>query len=336
MLERSKRRVENSDPWGSSFAHRRLALLRGTPRIAYYYEEPDPTVFRYRVFNMVEALGHGACRCRYVVTAADHGALDLIDQVDVLVVCRAPYTPRVAALITRAKALGKRVLFDIDDLVFDERYAHLVLETIDEPVDEEHLQLWFGRIGRLGATLCLCDGVITTNGFLAERVQQFAQLPTWVIPNFLNTAQLELSTRIRRARGSSDPSWADRVRFGYFSGTPTHNRDFEIVAPALARILHEDPRAALRLVGFVPETGPLEGYRERIETLPWQDFLNLQIAIGEVDVNLVPLRDNMFTNCKSDLKYSSPRSSEPSRWRSDVCAREIDHARRQRLPCARS
>ena len=33
------------------------ALLAGSPRIAYYYAQPDTSTFRYRAFNMIEALG---------------------------------------------------------------------------------------------------------------------------------------------------------------------------------------------------------------------------------------------------------------------------------------
>ena len=42
---------------------------------------------------------------------------------------------------------------------------------------------------------------------------------------------------------------------------------------------------------------------ERIEVCPLQDFVNLQRLIGEVEINIVPLQDNAFTNCKSELKY---------------------------------
>ncbi len=35
----------------------------------------------------------------------------------------------------------------------------------------------------------------------------------------------------------------------------------------------------------------------------FRDFVNLQTLIGTTEINLVPLQDNAFTNCKSDLKY---------------------------------
>jgi len=47
----------------------------------------------------------------------------------------------------------------------------------------------------------------------------------------------------------------------------------------------------------------LRDYRSRVEFVPFQDFINLQAVIGATEVNIVPLQDNPFTNCKSELKY---------------------------------
>ena len=90
---------------------------------------------------------------------------------------------------------------------------------------------------------------------------------------------------------------------GYFSGTPTHNKDFEIVSGALASLLENDPRLMVLVVGFLDIKGPLQNYQSRIEFYPLHDFVNLQRLIGLVEINLVPLQDNIFTNCKSELKY---------------------------------
>jgi glycosyltransferase involved in cell wall biosynthesis len=302
VLVSARRPVPYADPWDVPLEARRRRLLAGSPRVAYYYTAPDTSTFRYRVFNMVEALAHAEPTASASWLTADDGpgAMELIEHVDLLVVCRALYSQHVAALITRARALGKRVLFDVDDLIFDDRYAHLIMETLDQVVDDDGLQFWFGRISRCGATMRLCDGVITTNEQLAEHIRDFAQLPTWVIPNFLNRAQLDVSSEVRESKG---PRVGDRVRLGYFSGTPTHNRDFAIVEPALARLLDEDPRLEVVVVGFLPDTNRLAPLGRGVRMLPLLDFLNLQLAIADVDVNLAPLQHNVFTNCKSELKY---------------------------------
>ncbi len=68
--------------------------------------------------------------------------------------------------------------------------------------------------------------------------------------------------------------------------------------------MDEDQRLLLRVVGFLEHIGSdLDRHRARIDSIPLQDFINLQHKIGEVEINLVPLQDNVFTNCKSELKW---------------------------------
>ena len=80
-------------------------------------------------------------------------------------------------------------------------------------------------------------------------------------------------------------------------------RDFALIEPALVTLLESNPAVRLRIVGFPPQSELLAPFAHRIETLPLQDFLNLQRVIGDVEINVVPLQDNEFANCKSELKY---------------------------------
>jgi glycosyltransferase involved in cell wall biosynthesis len=207
-------------------------------------------------------------------------------------------------MLHRARARGVAVLYDVDDLVFDPASVTLILETLDQnPWDEATLDVWYAALGRNGALLRMCDRAIATNEFLAGRIADFSKLPTGIIPNFLNAEQQALSSRLfgekRRSGFLSDGS----IHVGYFSGTPTHNRDFAIAAPALARLMDEDPRVVLRIAGFLDLDERLSRHRGRVEFIPLQDFLNLQRLVAEVEVNIAPLQNNVFTNCKSELKY---------------------------------
>ena len=40
-----------------------------------------------------------------------------------------------------------------------------------------------------------------------------------------------------------------------------------------------------------------------MQTYPFQDYVNLQRLIGTVEFNMMPLQANVFTHCKSPLKY---------------------------------
>jgi glycosyltransferase involved in cell wall biosynthesis len=300
--------IAYSDPWIASFEERVAALTAGERRIAYFQEGPNTSTFRYRVFNMIEAL---AAVPNSEISASwftfdDLGRMEkFIDRADALVICRTRYTAAVNRMVARAKARGLPVLFDIDDLMFDPDYVHLVIDTLDQDLEVlEHWDHWFAEVGRLGATLRLCDGAIVTNQFLAERVTNYAPwIQPRVVPNFLNRSQSALSRRLFEAKRSSGFARNGKQCVGYFSGTPSHNRDFEIVAGALDQLLDDDPRLMVRVVGFLEPKGALFRHWDSVELYPLQDFLNLQRLIAEVEVNLVPVQDNVFTNCKSELKY---------------------------------
>jgi glycosyltransferase involved in cell wall biosynthesis len=298
---------EFPDPWAPSIDERvRRISTRGVHTVAYLYEVPDTSTFRYRVFNMVEALGlegHSQRISATWFTRAELPILErLIGEVDTMVICRTRYTARLDSLVTRARAAGCRVLFDVDDLIFDTRYVSLVLETLDRNPGEVMLDEWFASMSRIGALLRLCDGAISTNHFLSARIEDFAQLPAWVVPNFLNDLQLERAAEVRRSRRALGQS--SRVTsIGYFSGTPTHNRDFELVSTALARVMTRHADVRLSIVGFLDVGPALRGFGDRIDILPLTDFLTLETLIGATGLNVVPLQINAFSNSKSELKY---------------------------------
>ncbi len=300
--------IAYTDPWIVSFEERFKAFSAGTRRIAYFYETPDTSTFRYRVFNMVEALEAAP---EVGISASWFSRADLpyinrvIDLADALIFCRTRFDADVDRMILRARARGIPVLFDVDDLVFDPDYIHLVLDALGQPTSAQELwDYWYAYAGRIGATLRLCDGVIVTNDFLAGKVQAYApRIAPRLVPNFLNRRQQAESERIFESKCRSGFARDGRIHVGYFSGTPSHNRDFEVAVNALRAMLKEDPRVVIRTVGFLEPKTFLHEHQDRIEVYPLQDFLNLQAIIGEVEINIAPLLDNNFTNCKSELKY---------------------------------
>lgn len=296
-------------PWNIIFEDRLAALTRPgcRRRVAYYYDVPDTSTFRYRVFNMVATLnaqvGDVAASwfCRADLDKIEY----FIEHADVLIIARACYTFGTDWLISRAKMRGIPVYFDCDDLVFNTDYVHLVANTLDQNLESEAvLDSWFARISRHGALMKLCDGAIVTNAFLARQAEAFLQKgEARIVPNYLNREQQKISTSLYNTRRINNFKNDGRINIGYFSGSPTHNHDFAIAAPALAQLMNDDSRIHLRIVGFLEMKGDLAAYSDRIEFLPLQDYLNLQRLIAEVEINIAPLQSNLFTNCKSELKY---------------------------------
>ena len=292
----------------ATFDERLVALTSRSCRIAYYYDAPDTTHFRYRVLNMVQALAawpEGGISASWFCHAELGEMNRFVDRADALVICRALYTPAIDRMVIRAKARQIPVVFDCDDLVFDPSYVPLLMKSLDIDLNqEESLQYWYARIARHGAVMRLCDRAIATNPFLAGKMESCAgHIRSQVIPNFLHDEQQAVSAELYEAKRHSGFRSDGTITVGYFSGSPTHNRDFAVAAPALARLMEEDPRIKLRVVGFFGVKSELEKYGSRVEFYPLQDPINLQRLIAEVEINISPLQNNLFTNCKSELKY---------------------------------
>ncbi|WP_250529161.1 glycosyltransferase [Caballeronia sp. ATUFL_F1_KS4A] len=295
-------------PWELNFEQRYEALMKRPRRVAYFYEKPDSTTFRYRVFNMSQALEAdtvAGVSASWFFREDMPRMARIVDRVDALVFCRTHFSPSIGELIDRARRRGVRVLFDVDDLVFDTDYVHLILSSLDQDANNESaLNGWFASIARQGTLLKMCDGAIVTNAFLGDRIRAFApSLPVSTVPNFLNRDQQAVSERMFEQKRERDFESSQPFHIGYFSGTPTHRRDFDIAAPALARLLRDDSRLRLLIVGALESAEILKPYKHRIDRYPLQDYMNLQRLIARTELNIGPLLDNPFTNCKSELKF---------------------------------
>lgn len=296
-----------SDPWNLPLLQRLRALRRGRQRVAYYYESPNNSSFRYRAYNMAQVLNHdndAAVSASYFFQDDLRHIDEIADAADVLVICRSGYNYAISQLLMKFRARGKRCFFDVDDFVFNTAYTHLVVDTLGLDVHDPRVwDDWFGMMARMGQTLRSCDAAITTNDFLAARMGEFAAIPTYVVPNFMNQEQLLISDQLFGLKQARKFARDDTVHIAYFSGSPSHNRDYAMVQSALEAVLDADPRTRLVVVGYIEAGSALSRFGDRVISAPFQDYVNLQRLVARVEINLVPLQTNTFTQCKSELKF---------------------------------
>ena len=287
--------------WSRSLPERIGMLKDGTTRVAYLAPKPEYGTFRYRCFNPVDAINrHSQKLSASYFFYSDLKTLDnLADYVDVLVLSRCPHDAPLDRLYRRFRNQGKRILFDIDDLVFDTRYATLVASNLGYLLEEEELNRWTAFISNIGSALQASDGVLTTNAYLAERISKTTSLPIFVVPNTFNDAQKEASNK---ALASAKPQ-GQGLHLGYFSGSQSHSLDFAVVARQLATFLDESIHSRLTIVGHLEVPAEFARFGERITTRPFMDFLSMQSVLRGIDLNIVPLQDSPFTWSKSELKY---------------------------------
>lgn len=298
--------VSYQDPWHWSFSSR-LQSLRNPKlhRVVYLYDRLDNSTFRYRVYNMCTTLRDSGEYYSTFFLTPEIPALRGVDfRNTTFIVSRAQYTGAIDDFVSYQKAAGNRVLFDIDDLICDPKYITLILDTLDQDLsNNDTLNYWFAYCTRLMNTARLCDAVVTTNDHLRICLEQQFDIPGYVVPNFLNAQQIEYSRCLFDEKASSNFKRDDHFHIGYFSGSPSHNKDFQIVETTLDGIMSENSNIRITIVGFLSINSTILRHRDRIEFRSLMDFVNLQGAIASCELNIVPLQNNIFTNAKSELKF---------------------------------
>ncbi|MGN0482360.1 MAG: glycosyltransferase [Lachnospiraceae bacterium] len=298
----------NDFPWEISLSNRIQKMLEakknGIKVVVYLYEVSDTSTFRYRVYNMCQALElglrwHGTYFFKNELKEIQH----LIDQMDLLVIARFKWCRELEEMIRLLKKKKKKIAFDTDDLVYDTKYAPLIMNTLSVEESENRLEYWFSYIGRMEMSLKQCDAVITTNQYLADMIENDTKRRVYIANNFMNRMQLEVSKDYYAQK--KNQCSVGKFIIGYFSGTPSHINDFRVVGPEIKRLLERNEDMILRIVGFMELPGYMQKLKEqgKVEYKPLVSFTELQYEIAQVDVNIAPLVYNMFTNCKSELKF---------------------------------
>ncbi|KPL82534.1 hypothetical protein SE15_10410 [Thermanaerothrix daxensis] len=267
-----------------------------TPKVAIISGVQGDTR-RYRAFHLREQLLLCGVECEYSHITFP-GVGDFADWADVLILQRVTWNRLVEALLQRAKRHGALVFADVDDLVFSpEAYRWINSPDFVDPI---RLGLYRENLNLNRETLIHCDGIIASTDFLAFHASQLSK-PTWVHRNGFSLEMWMHSLDALKTMGSE---LNERIVLGYASGTPTHNRDFEIIKPVLQRLLDEYPYLHLHLVGHIHPGEDWGQATTRVHRLPFVPWRSLPKVLAQFSINLAPLRlDNPFSQSKSEIKY---------------------------------
>ncbi len=283
---------------------------------------PHPS--RYRVAHQREQLFANGVSSNEVFY--ENLSLDLVKRYRLFIFFRCPYTDTVGEFIKLAKAMNKRILFDIDDLVIDRKYTDQIKYVRNMTAEDK--AAYDGGVELMQRTLRLCDGAITTTGQLAKELRNYVP-EVYINRNVASDRMVELShwavfdrdelpylppeqadTRRDRKRIAAARKMAEEkkkrgtVCIGYFSGSITHNDDIRMILPVLTRIMKKYPQAELHFIGELDIPEELDPVRDRIVARPFVPWEQLPKLIASVDINIVPLEDTIFNAAKSENKWT--------------------------------
>lgn len=305
-LESSKE-FYRCNPWDKPYKVRIEALKDGKSlgkkNVAVLYPKFDSSTFRYRGYNIVETLEYSFRWSGAFFELDDISCLtEDFEYIDIFIICRCAWDNEIENLVKLVHKNGSKVCYDIDDLVYNPEHLEHVIEALSLNKDTEW-NFWYGQAYRFKKLIELCDATITTNKFLANILNEDFDKPSYVIKNYLNWMQESVSKEYFDSKIKLNSE--DDFTIGYFSGSPTHLNDLLKVMPEIEEFMAENGNVKLNIVGYMnlPDKYQYLIKKGKIEYVPFQTFIGLQYEQAIVDVNIVPLVNNKFSNCKSELKY---------------------------------
>jgi len=178
------------------------------------------------------------------------------------------------------------LLGDVDDLIFDPYYVKFRPSVLNHISDETKTANSFIKHGD---ALSILDKIIFSTDSLRDHYLSLnANAKCIVIPN----AGHHSWSVVQHSTSHSE------LKISYFSGTKTHDRDFGIVVPVLRELLNKCPDLKIQIVG--PLSSDLDHPRVvRIPKVPFGEYAKL---VKDSHINIAPLEDTPFNQCKSALK----------------------------------
>ena len=263
----------------------------------------DGDTRRYRCFHQQEQLISLGVVTGFRESDDPQLLVDVLDY-DIFLLHRVPYSRLISVVIDIAHLRGKPVVFETDDLIFDpELYEHIgFVDTL--PVEEA--RNYRDDMRRLAETFQRCDCVLVTTQFLAEEARR-RDKPVYVHRNIPSNEMIRISEQAFADRGQQlgqEKSEASPIRLAFFSGTGSHNRDFQVAAEPLIWALETYPQVRLHISGHLDLGSEFSPFQTRIRRAPYISWRELPHLIAQADINLVPLeRDNPFCRAKSENKF---------------------------------
>jgi glycosyltransferase involved in cell wall biosynthesis len=275
-----------------------------------------PQCYFYRIEQKVEHLEAAG----YSVTVYNfhnqlHQFVSDVYKYQSVIFYRVPSTIPVLAAIRKATELGLVTFYDMDDLLFYEDSSSASYESyLGQITREDYVGIKL-EVPMYRHAISVCDYAIApTSALAAEMAKIVSSGRAFVHRNAFGRAHERFAMDSPAARGGK------RVTIFYGSGTKRHKEDFrDLVEPALVEIVKRyGPLVHVVLAGdtvtseagriwYVNPTIPaeaLESIRQNITVIdPLWDIDEYWALLQSCDINLAVLKQNLITDCKSEIKW---------------------------------
>jgi glycosyltransferase involved in cell wall biosynthesis len=150
----------------------------------------------------------------------------------------------------------------------------------------------------INAVLNNADIVTVSTEYLKNKIEinihrEERNKPYIIIPNYINNKLWSTYKKIENK---------DKIIIGWFGGS-SHANDFDEIQSVLVNIMNKYDNIYLKLVGDIPLLKGFEKVADRFSFITWDGLYQYPRQIVDFDIGIIPLTNNDFNNCKSNIKW---------------------------------
>ena len=287
VIERTKAICVGSDLF-AGFGN--VVTTKISKSIAFLYAISGNTANRHRIFPYISQLREIGWTCHAM--DINHAATEVLAKAEFVSLCNLEMSTRTMDLVEAVRGTGGKIIYDVDDLTFDET------SFVQSPYFAQNVKQ-ANRIQKISHNrrdlMKLVDGFTVSNATLLKSVKTIGQ-PAAIIDSTLTRRILD------KYPDAPERLVTDKINLIYNADTPDCLVDFHECGGALLDLLSNRANVVLHVVGAADLDDFLaradEGQVKRYGVMS-NDALHA--FLRTMDINLAPLSDNPFNDAKNTL-----------------------------------
>lgn len=264
-----------------------------------------------RIRHPLERINELKLATSHIITVSDANTEPTLKKSDVVLLGRAA-SDHVLQIIKRLQMFGKRVVFDLDDNMFDvsvmsPHYQNLGAMQVDfENPDGTKGEVWTdGKAGfdakrnrqiRMSFTRLIrqADCITVTTEPLRKTYSRYNDNVT-IIPNAINF----------RVWDKLNIGWLGKEVRLLYTGAANHFEDWLFVHPVLEELQKKYKNLTIVLIGTDWTSAPNNLDYSRVEVHRWVDFEAYPYLLKSLGchIGIAPISKTDFNDCRSELKW---------------------------------
>jgi len=272
-----------------------------------------PQCKKFRVLQKIEIFNRLGIKSDIAHWEDIPRSLSLIELATTVIFYRIPDCKLTASYLNEATRLNINIGYDIDDPIFDSE-TYTKNENLNFLHPNEKAQL-INNAKFYASILRQCDFITTSTPALAELIGNHTKANISIWRNLMDSQSLNA---LQYTLNTTDelPDDRDELVFGYMSGSRAHEADFKVAFNALHEVMDTNENIKLLIVGHAEMAKKIkQTFKERVTLHNFSNYFDYISYYSQIDVNLIPLVQNNFNDCKSAIRYLESSSGDENNWK---------------------